>query len=103
LYAFIQFIDNNYIVPKIVGSKVKLNALVCIIGVISGAALWGIPGMFLAIPLLAIIKLIFDRIEPLKPWGFLLGETISPSEKMKFDFTIKGFLGNITSKKYINK
>lgn len=99
LYAFIQFIDNNYIVPKIVGSKVKLNALVCIIGVISGAALWGIPGMFLAIPLLAIIKLIFDRIEPLKPWGFLLGETISPTGNMKFSFTIKGFLGNITSKK----
>jgi predicted PurR-regulated permease PerM len=99
LYSFIQFIDNNYIVPKIVGSKVKLNALICIIAVILGAALWGIPGMFLAIPLTAIVKLIFDRIDALKPWGFLLGDTIPHPVKMQFDFTIKGFLGNITSKK----
>ncbi len=75
LYTLIQLIDNNYIVPKIVGSKVKLNALVSILVVIGGAALWGIPGMFLAIPLTAILKLIFDRIDLLKPWGFLLGDT----------------------------
>lgn len=74
LYSLIQFIDNNYIVPKIIGSKVKLNALVTVIAVIGGAALWGIPGMFLSIPLTAIIKLICDNIDPLKPWGFLLGD-----------------------------
>lgn len=84
LYASIQLIDNNYIVPKIVGSKVKLNALVSIFAVIAGAALWGIPGMFLSIPLIAIIKVIFDRIEPLKPWGFLLGDTMPPIIKIKF-------------------
>jgi predicted PurR-regulated permease PerM len=76
VYYFIQLIDNNYIVPKIVSSKVKINALFSIIVVIAGNALWGIPGMFLSIPLLAIIKLIFDHIEPLKPWGFLLGDTM---------------------------
>ncbi len=75
LYTFIQLIDNNYIVPKIIGSKVKLNAFISIIVVIVGAALWGIPGMFLSIPLTAIIKLILDRIESLKPWGFLMGDT----------------------------
>jgi len=75
-YYFIQLIDNNYIVPIIVSSKVKINALFSIIVVIAGNALWGIPGMFLSIPLLAIIKLIFDHIEPLKPWGFLLGDTM---------------------------
>lgn len=73
LYSLIQFIDNNYLVPKIVGSKVKLNALVSLMVVILGAALWGIPGMFLFIPLIAILKVIFDRIESLKPWGYLLG------------------------------
>jgi len=74
LYSVIQFIDNNYIVPKIVGSKVKLNALISVIAVIAGAALWGLPGMLLSIPLIAILKLILDRIDYLKPWGFLLGE-----------------------------
>ena len=58
-YTLIQFIDNNYIVPKIVSSKVKINALFSIIVVIAGNALWGIPGMFLSIPLLAIVKIDF--------------------------------------------
>ena len=83
LYLVIQFVDNNYIVPKIVGSKVQLNALISILAVITGGALWGIPGMFLSIPLMAIIKLVADRIEPLKPWGFLLGDTSTPLMKMK--------------------
>ncbi len=86
MYTFIQFIDNNYIVPKIVGSKVKLNALVSLITVIAGAALWGVPGMFLAIPLTAVVKLILDRIEPLEPWGYLLGDTMPPLVELKVDF-----------------
>lgn len=81
-YSIIQFFDNNYIIPKIVASKVKLNALFSIIAVIAGNALWGIPGMFLSIPLLAIVKLIFDNIESLEPWGFLLGDTMSPIIKI---------------------
>ncbi len=83
LYIVIQFIDNNFIVPKIVASKVKINALASIIAVISFATLWGIPGMLVAIPLIAIAKLIFDHIEPLKPWGFLLGDTMPPPSEHK--------------------
>jgi predicted PurR-regulated permease PerM len=89
LYSLIQFIDNNYIVPKIVGSKVKLNALISIIVVIAGAALWGIPGMFLSIPLTAIVKLILDRIDSWKPWGFLLGDTMPPLVKLDLKFKKK--------------
>jgi predicted PurR-regulated permease PerM len=88
IYYIIQLVDNNYIVPKIVASKVKINALFSIIAVIAGNALWGVPGMFLAIPLLAIVKLIFDHIEPLKPWGFLLGDTMPQILKIK-PFRIK--------------
>ena len=88
LYTLIQFIDNNYIVPKIIGSKVKLNALISLLAVIVGAALWGIPGMFLSIPIIAILKLILDRIESLKPWGFLLGDTTPPLIKLKLN--VKG-------------
>lgn len=81
IYYFIQLVDNNYIVPKVVASKVKINALFSIIVVLAGNALWGIPGMFLSIPLLAIIKLIFDHIEHLKPWGILLGDTLPNGNK----------------------
>jgi predicted PurR-regulated permease PerM len=83
IYYIIQLIDNNYIVPYIVASKVKINAIFSIIVVLVGNALWGIPGMFLSLPLLAIVKLIFDHIEPLKPWGFLLGDSMPPILKIK--------------------
>ena len=78
IYFVVQFIDNNFLVPKIVGAKVQLNALTSILAVFSGAALWGVPGMFLSIPLVAILKLIADHIKPLKPWGFLLGDSMPP-------------------------
>jgi predicted PurR-regulated permease PerM len=87
LYSVIQFIDNHYIVPYIVASRVRLNALVSIVVVLIGAAMWGVPGMFLSIPMTAIMKVIFDRIEPLKPYGFLLGDTMPPL-KQKF-FTLR--------------
>lgn len=82
-YYFIQLVDNNFIVPYIVASKVKLNALFSIIIVLAGNALWGIPGMFLSIPILAIIKLICDHIESLEPWGYLLGDTMPTGLKIK--------------------
>jgi predicted PurR-regulated permease PerM len=84
IYIFIQFIDNHYIIPRIVASRVKINALVSIIVVLIGGALWGIPGMFLSIPLIAILKVVFDHVEPLKPWGYLLGNTVPSATKYSF-------------------
>jgi predicted PurR-regulated permease PerM len=85
MFVVIQFFDNHFIIPKVVASKVKLNALISVIVVLAGGALWGILGMFLSIPLSAIAKVICDRIEPLKPWGFLLGDNMpvarAPSAK----------------------
>lgn len=84
LYIFIQFIDNHYITPKVVASKVKLNALVSIVVVLIGSGIWGIPGMFLSIPLTAILKVIFDNVEGMKPWGFLLGNIVPSARKSLF-------------------
>lgn len=86
VYIIVQFIDNHYIVPYVVASKVKINALISIIVVLIGGALWGIPGMFLSIPLTAIIKVIFDRIEPMKPWGILLGDDMDATDKNFLSF-----------------
>ena len=85
-YLLVQFIDNNFLVPRIVASKVKLNALASIIVVLIGGTLWGIPGMFLALPLTAIIKVIFDRIPDLQPYGFVLGDNLPPMGKTVFTF-----------------
>jgi len=70
----IHAIDGNIIMPRVVGSKVKINSLIVIIGLVIGEMLWGIAGMFLTIPVLAIMKIIFDRVEGLQSWGFLMGE-----------------------------
>ena len=75
-YAVIQFIDNNILVPRIVSSKVKINALVSLVIVLLGGAVWGVSGMFLSIPFIAVLKIIFDRVDGLRPWGKLLGDEI---------------------------
>ena len=72
--AFVQFLDNNILMPRIVGSKVKINAFVAILGVFISGSLAGFTGMFLALPIIAILKVIFDRSEMFKPWGILLGD-----------------------------
>jgi predicted PurR-regulated permease PerM len=91
LYAVVQFVDNNIIVPRVVASKVRLNALVSILAVLVGGTLWGISGMFLSIPLVAIAKVIFDKIEELEPWGFILGDEIPNDENatIKEEISIK--------------
>jgi predicted PurR-regulated permease PerM len=86
LFSVVQFIDNNLIVPNIVASKVKVNALVSIMVVLIGGALWGVGGMFLSIPLTAILKVIFDRIDDLKPFGFLIGDNQPRIGKVAFNF-----------------
>lgn len=75
-YSIIQFLDNNLIQPKIVASKVRINALFTILVVLAGNMLWGVGGMFLSIPILAVLKIVFDRVEDLKPWGMLFGDQI---------------------------
>jgi len=80
-YTLIQFIDNNFLVPFLVSSRVKINAFFSIVVVLLGAALWGIAGMFLSIPFVAILKIIFDRLPDMKPWGKLLGDTVPTRHK----------------------
>lgn len=75
-YSVIQFIDNNILVPRIVSSQVKINALVSLVIVLLGGAVWGISGMFLSVPFVAVLKIIFDRVDGLRPWGKLLGSEV---------------------------
>ncbi|MBZ4191689.1 AI-2E family transporter [Niabella beijingensis] len=73
-FIIVHAIDSNVVMPLVVGSKVKLNPMIAFIGIIIGEMLWGISGMFLCIPFLAILKIIFDRVEGLHAWGMLMGE-----------------------------
>lgn len=83
----VHLIDSNIILPKVVGSKVKINVLATLLSVLVGSALWGIAGMFLFIPIIAVLKIIFDSVEELKPWGLLLGEeagSVAPKPARKW-------------------
>ncbi|SFI41844.1 AI-2E family transporter [Halpernia frigidisoli] len=86
-YIGVHLIDSNIILPFVVGSKVKINALFSFIIILIGESLWGISGMFLGIPFLAILKIILERIDTLKPWGELLGDeevvTTRPKRRLK--------------------
>jgi predicted PurR-regulated permease PerM len=72
--AFVQFLDNNILMPRIVGSKVKINAFASIVGIVIGGTMAGIAGMFLSIPVMAVLKIIFDKTPHLSQWGLLLGD-----------------------------
>lgn len=75
----VNSIDGNIITPKIIGSKVALNSFVVLFGIVIAESIWGIAGMFLAIPILAILKIIFDNVEGMRPYGFVLGEDNAPT------------------------
>ncbi len=81
-FEIIHFLDANVIMPRIVGSKVKINALITILGVVIGGTLMGLAGIFLALPTIAILKIIFDRVDDLKPWGMLFGDDTINSFKV---------------------
>lgn len=72
LFWFVQLIEGNFITPNIVGGKVSVNPFAALLALFIGGMIWGAMGMILSIPVLAIIKVICDAVEPLKPIGYLL-------------------------------
>ncbi len=83
IFLFVQTIEGNFITPYIVGSKVSINPLAAIIVLILWENVWGLAGLVLALPMTAILKVIFDAVEPLRPYGFLIGEAEKPRPPIK--------------------
>jgi predicted PurR-regulated permease PerM len=81
IFSVAQFLEGNFITPNIMGATISLNPIVAIIALLVGGQMWGIAGMILAIPMVGVIKAILDNIEPLEPYGFLLGNQIHPSSE----------------------
>jgi predicted PurR-regulated permease PerM len=84
IYVIIQFIEHNILTPNITGGNVRINPLVAIVGIIVGGMVWGVAGMLVVIPFLATLKVVFDNIDSLKPFAFLLG-----SEEQKHSILIR--------------
>ncbi|MEZ0541802.1 AI-2E family transporter [Fibrella arboris] len=83
VFLFVQALEGNFITPYIVGSKVSINPLAAIVALLLWETLWGLPGLILALPLTAILKVIFDSVEGLTPYGFLIGEAEKPRPPIK--------------------
>ena len=78
----IHMLDVNILMPKIIASRLRINALISILGVVAGGALTGISGLFLSVPAVAMIKIICDQVDGLQPWGILLGDDISGKDRI---------------------
>src|SRR6185312_3762023 len=84
IFYGVHIVDVNFLMPRIVASRLRINALISILGVVIGGTLTGISGLFLSIPFIAFLKIVCDEIEELRPWGLLLGDdtTIPPKSKL---------------------
>src|SRR5690606_28786769 len=75
VFSFVQFLEGNFITPKITGSKVSINALAAIIALVLGGKILGVTGMILAVPAIGILKILLSYSRRLKPFVILLGDT----------------------------
>ncbi len=73
-FVVIQFTENNILTPNIVGSKVNINPFMIILAITLGGFVWGLTGMFIAVPLVAALRVLGDNIDELAPLGYLLGK-----------------------------
>ncbi len=77
----LHLLDANILVPRVIGRRVRMNPLVTLVAVLVGGMLWGIAGLFLAIPLSALLKIVFSHVPELQPWSMVMGkETDAPPE-----------------------
>ena len=73
-FIIVQFTENNILTPNIVGLHVEINPFMIILAITLGGVVWGIPGMFIAVPVVTVLRVLGENIEELSPLGFLLGQ-----------------------------
>lgn len=102
IFSVIQFFEGNFITPKIVGSKVSVNAFAAISSLILFAMLWGITGMILALPITATLKVIFDHNPRYEAYGFLIGEPVDKQLESELRYRLKKWKKIRKQKKSVN-
>jgi len=81
LFVIIQFTENNILTPNITGSYVNLNPFITILLIIIGGTVWGIIGMFVVVPIAAMLKIVFDHSKSMKSVGYLIGADMEKRKK----------------------
>lgn len=92
-FYVIQLFESNLFTPMIVGQRVSLNPLVTLLAIFIGGQIWGLAGMILFIPAMAMLKEVFDEVESMRPYGYLLGKvkTREQTEKEYFSGRLANF------------
>ena len=75
IFAFVQYLENAVIFPKVVGESLNVSTWAILVALMAGGLLWGVSGMVLFMPFVAILKIISDNIEELRPVNILLGRS----------------------------
>jgi predicted PurR-regulated permease PerM len=91
-FQVVQFLEGNFLTPNIVGGKVSINPLMALVSLLLGGMLFGLGGLILAIPITAVLKVIFDAVPSMKAFGFLIGE---PEQ-----YHLKKYSGKIIMKRW---
>ena len=83
-FIIVQFTENNILTPNIVGSHVNINPFMIILAITFGGFVWGLPGMFIAVPFAAVLRVLGENIDSLKPLGYLLGQKGAEEHSISF-------------------
>lgn len=94
VFSVSQFIESYFLEPYIVGSEVNIHPFFTIVSIIAGELIWGVSGMILAIPMVAILKILMENIPPLKPYAFLIGSSHQQKNSKPFKDKIKGWFNS---------
>lgn len=81
VFSAVQFLEGNFITPRIIGSKVSINPFMALLALIIGGEIWGISGMILFVPLIGILRVIFEQIDGMRPYSYILGNEIKYNEE----------------------
>ncbi len=92
-YMLVQFLQTYILEPLVVGREVNINPLFTILVLVIGEMIWGIPGLILGIPLLGILKIICEHVDPLHPYAFLIGGEKKPREKKNLTTRMQAWFG----------
>ncbi|SIT79527.1 AI-2E family transporter [Pontibacter indicus] len=88
-FLLVQFTENNILTPNITGSRVNINPLFTIISIIVGGMIWGLPGMFVSVPILGMFKIYFDHSPDLQPFSYLLGTKGTEEHALTLDKVLR--------------
>jgi predicted PurR-regulated permease PerM len=90
----VHVLENNILSPNIVGNNVRINPFIVILGLIIGAMIWGLPGMLVIIPFLAMLKIIFSDIPSMQPYSYLFGQRGTKKHALTLE-NIRKFAGRL--------